>query len=321
MLRRLHHQHGLEQLARTRKDRALTQLSSPLPPPPPPLPRSAPYRPPSPRLPTAQRHALLRPRPLGQLTLVRCVPSRTGLSARAPTLTPLLRADASTVHELQFALADRTGIPIPEQRLGYVSRQLVSSRDESLATFGIVEGSTVGLALRLKGGAPKKRCTAMLAATERCSQAAVRIVGDCQLCQAAFCSRHRLAEGASPLPPLLLPLAIADPPASHSQTTTAPSCPTAASRRSSRTRPSSRPRRRRPRSSLGFEPLSLPSRDTPYPLQHVPFLPSLLSHVQHRSSTPSPLLPLPPCCDFPSSSSRPVDQAGIDCPALSSHLV
>ncbi|GAA5835047.1 hypothetical protein JCM9279_007182 [Rhodotorula babjevae] len=105
-----------------------------------------------------------------------------------------LSFDASTVHELQFALADRTGIPIPEQRLVYGSRQLVSSRDESLASFGIVEGSTVGLALRLHGGAPKKRCTAMLSATDRCSQAAVRIVGDCQLCQAAFCSRHRLAE-------------------------------------------------------------------------------------------------------------------------------
>lgn len=36
----------------------------------------------------------------------------------------------------------------------------------------------------------------MLNATDRCSQAAVRIVGDCQLCQAVFCSRHRLAEGA-----------------------------------------------------------------------------------------------------------------------------
>ncbi|BGP38424.1 hypothetical protein JCM10450v2_002369 [Rhodotorula kratochvilovae] len=105
-----------------------------------------------------------------------------------------LSFDAASVSALQFALADRTGIPIPEQRLVFGSRQLVSSLDESLEAYGLRDGATVGLALRLRGGAPKKRCTAMLNATDRCSQAAVRIVGDCQLCQAAFCSRHRLAE-------------------------------------------------------------------------------------------------------------------------------
>ncbi|GAA6044129.1 hypothetical protein JCM8097_004723 [Rhodosporidiobolus ruineniae] len=42
--------------------------------------------------------------------------------------------------------------------------------------------------------APKKRCGCMISPTERCSQAAVRIVGDCQLCTKSFCARHRLAE-------------------------------------------------------------------------------------------------------------------------------
>ncbi|GAA5998373.1 Tmc1p [Rhodotorula paludigena] len=101
--------------------------------------------------------------------------------------------EASTVSDLQFALADRTAIPIAEQRLVFGARQLTTS-DDSLAAYGIADGATVGLALRLKGGAPKKRCNCWISPTERCSQAAVRIVGDCQLCTQAFCSRHRLAE-------------------------------------------------------------------------------------------------------------------------------
>lgn len=76
----------------------------------------------------------------------------------------------------------------------YGSSQLVPGR--SLAEYGVVDGSTIGLALRLRGGAPKKRCKFMLNPTDQCSQAAVRIVGDCQLCSLSFCARHRLAEGA-----------------------------------------------------------------------------------------------------------------------------
>lgn len=106
----------------------------------------------------------------------------------------LLRADASDVSTLQYAITDRTAIPVEDQRLVYGSSQLVPGR--SLAEYGVVDGSTIGLALRLRGGAPKKRCKFMLNPTDQCSQAAVRIVGDCQLCSLSFCARHRLAEGA-----------------------------------------------------------------------------------------------------------------------------
>ncbi|BGP23272.1 AN1-type zinc finger protein [Rhodotorula toruloides] len=106
-----------------------------------------------------------------------------------------LSFDASDVSSLQYAIADRTAIPVEDQRLVFGSSQLVAGR--TLASYGIASGNTVGLALRLRGGAPKKRCGFMLSATDRCSQAAVRIVGDCQLCSASFCSRHRLAEDHS----------------------------------------------------------------------------------------------------------------------------
>lgn len=53
---------------------------------------------------------------------------------------------------------------------------------------------------RLRGGGPKKRCNCFISVTERCSQAAIRIVGDCSFCEKAFCGRHRLPEGAFSLP-------------------------------------------------------------------------------------------------------------------------
>ncbi|GAA6000194.1 hypothetical protein JCM10207_007899 [Rhodosporidiobolus poonsookiae] len=99
--------------------------------------------------------------------------------------------EASTVSDLHTAVAQRTSIPAAEQRLSYGARQLV---DGPLSSYGISEDATVGLALRLRGGAPKKRCACFIAPTERCSQAAMKIVGDCTLCKASFCARHRLAE-------------------------------------------------------------------------------------------------------------------------------
>ncbi|KAM0754995.1 hypothetical protein T439DRAFT_322057 [Meredithblackwellia eburnea MCA 4105] len=103
-----------------------------------------------------------------------------------------LQFSASTLPELRYAVADRTGVPIEEQRLVFGGRQMEDSGD--LASFGVVEGSTIGLVLRLRGGGPKKRCGRYLSATERCSQPALRIVGDCSFCQASFCGRHRLPE-------------------------------------------------------------------------------------------------------------------------------
>ncbi|GAA5858428.1 hypothetical protein JCM8547_007306 [Rhodosporidiobolus lusitaniae] len=105
-----------------------------------------------------------------------------------------LQFEASTVSSLQTSLAQRTSVPITEQRLTYGSHQLLPS--EALVDAGVPENGTIHLSLRLRGGAPKKRCGFYLDAgkTDRCSQAAVRIVGDCQLCKASFCARHRLAE-------------------------------------------------------------------------------------------------------------------------------
>lgn len=54
--------------------------------------------------------------------------------------------DASNVSDLQFAIADRTAIPVEEQRLIYGARQLAAGNE--LSEYGIQEGATIGLALR-----------------------------------------------------------------------------------------------------------------------------------------------------------------------------
>ncbi|PLW42839.1 hypothetical protein PCANC_06869 [Puccinia coronata f. sp. avenae] len=55
---------------------------------------------------------------------------------------------------------------------------------------------TAEVAMRLRGGGPKKRCQhAKNSVTEsQCSQPALRLVGDCPHCTLPFCSRHRLPE-------------------------------------------------------------------------------------------------------------------------------
>lgn len=97
---------------------------------------------------------------------------------------------ASSVPELRFAVADRTAIPPAEQRLIFGPHQLEHG---SLADYGLAAGHTVNLALRLRGGG-KKRCGAMLDPTQRCSQAAINIVGQCNACEVAYCGKHRLPE-------------------------------------------------------------------------------------------------------------------------------
>ncbi|GAA5821425.1 hypothetical protein JCM11251_004617 [Rhodosporidiobolus azoricus] len=104
--------------------------------------------------------------------------------------------DAETVSDLSSALSSRLSIPSSEQRLTYGPSTL-SDPARSLSSYGLPENGTVSLSLRLRGGAPKKRCAAMLNGTERCSQAAVRIVGDCTLCSKSFCGTHRLVEDHS----------------------------------------------------------------------------------------------------------------------------
>lgn len=104
--------------------------------------------------------------------------------------------EADTTATLLYDVSDRTGIPTVESRLTYNGRQLTSS-NESLSSYGITSGATIGLALRLRGGGPKKRCGHYIAATERCSSVSLRIVGDCNFCEVSFCGRHRLPEGES----------------------------------------------------------------------------------------------------------------------------
>lgn len=52
------------------------------------------------------------------------------------------------------------------------------------------------VAMRLRGGGPKKRCQhGKSSLTEsQCTQPALRLVGDCPHCTLPFCSRHRLPE-------------------------------------------------------------------------------------------------------------------------------
>ncbi|ORY88896.1 hypothetical protein BCR35DRAFT_301262 [Leucosporidium creatinivorum] len=102
-----------------------------------------------------------------------------------------LPIDASSLDTLRFAVADRTGIPMEEQRLIFGGRQMESG---SLESYGVHDGVTVGLALRLRGGEKKKRCNCFITTTDRCSQASLRIVGDCSYCTKSFCGTHRLPE-------------------------------------------------------------------------------------------------------------------------------
>lgn len=48
--------------------------------------------------------------------------------------------------------------------------------------------------ISLPGGAKKKRCEAMLDATERCSQPSMTMIGECKACNKQYCSKHRLVE-------------------------------------------------------------------------------------------------------------------------------
>ena len=59
-----------------------------------------------------------------------------------------LSVEATTASELAFAVSDRTGIPVEEQRLIYGSTQLVNSSTDHLAESGLNDGVTVSLVLR-----------------------------------------------------------------------------------------------------------------------------------------------------------------------------
>ncbi|RPA87964.1 ubiquitin-domain-containing protein [Ascobolus immersus RN42] len=93
-----------------------------------------------------------------------------------------------TIGSLMSAIEAREGIPSDVQRLSYASKPLESSH--SLGDYNIQQEATLHLALRLRGGGPKKgRCT-----MKGCTSAAQRIVGDCAFCDGHFCGKHRLLE-------------------------------------------------------------------------------------------------------------------------------
>jgi len=103
-----------------------------------------------------------------------------------------LSFETTSLSSLRYSISEKTGVPTDEQRLVYGGRQMEDS--QSLESYGLVEGATIGLVLRLRGGGPKKRCAYFIGPTEKCSSASIRIVGDCPHCSASFCGRHRLPE-------------------------------------------------------------------------------------------------------------------------------
>lgn len=59
-----------------------------------------------------------------------------------------LSITASTASDLAFAVADRTGVPVAEQRLIFGSTQLNNHSTVALEETGLSDGVTVNLVLR-----------------------------------------------------------------------------------------------------------------------------------------------------------------------------
>lgn len=59
--------------------------------------------------------------------------------------------ETDTVGELKNQIRDKTGIPIIEQRLIYMAKQL-NDNDKTLKDYNITNNSTIHLLLRLRGG-------------------------------------------------------------------------------------------------------------------------------------------------------------------------
>jgi len=115
------------------------------------------------------------------------VRSPVGGSSIAIDLDP---SAPDAVSALQRAIAKRTDWDVAALRLSAHGREL---RDGDALDF-LRAGSTIDANARLRGGAPKKRCSFKITPTEPCSNPALNIVGDCSKCEAKFCGRHRLPE-------------------------------------------------------------------------------------------------------------------------------
>jgi len=92
------------------------------------------------------------------------------------------------ISDIKGSIEEVSHIPTSMQRL--VFGGAVLNEASSLHDYDVVEGSTVNLILRLRGGGPsKKRCS-----FKSCTSAPLRIVGDCSFCDGHFCAKHRLLE-------------------------------------------------------------------------------------------------------------------------------
>jgi len=99
------------------------------------------------------------------------------------------RRSVNPLFKLKSSIQDKLGLAVEDQRLYWCGRVLNDDR-----LIDLPKGSNLELSARLLGGEKKKRCQFNLGPTERCSNAALNIVGDCSKCNAKFCARHRLPE-------------------------------------------------------------------------------------------------------------------------------
>jgi len=94
------------------------------------------------------------------------------------------------------AICEALSLPaelVPSMRLSRWGRPWDGRLTEEDAGSDWVAGEA---ALRVRGGAPKKRCQHAKGSTteSQCSQPALRLVGDCPYCHLQFCASHRIPE-------------------------------------------------------------------------------------------------------------------------------
>ncbi|ORE06513.1 hypothetical protein BCV72DRAFT_207201 [Rhizopus microsporus var. microsporus] len=100
-----------------------------------------------------------------------------------------------SIDTIKQKINEKLNISDPDYSLSFHGRMLKNRYN--LRDYDIRIGSTLQMATPLKGGSSypnplnngKVRCS-----LELCTSAYVKIIGDCNYCQAKYCSRHRLPE-------------------------------------------------------------------------------------------------------------------------------